>query len=149
MKFFLNLSKWINQFPFPGKGAIQPAVLAVYLSKGETKNKKAILAIGLLLLMILGHYSQFNMGLHIYEQKASVIYKCCGLIYALINILVTYTQVVILGRLLLHLHQFRNKVFLSKNRKTFSKLLDEYNPRYRWHWVVGTLIGQIIISSIY
>lgn len=145
MKFLLTISKWINKVPFPGKNWIRPSMLAVYTSTGTKKLKKSLLAIGVLLLMIAGHALQCDMGIYIYNHKESIVYQGIGLVYAVLNFLVTYTQVVILGRLLLHLWHYRNKTFLIEHRQLFKK----YSPRYGGLFVIGTLLGQIVVSIIY
>jgi hypothetical protein len=145
IRFFRISSNWVNRLPFAGKLSLRPVVLAVYTADKKTKKLKALGAFLLLSLFIVAHSSQVQLGVRGYSNHDLIPIKGFFLIYALANVLVTYTQCIIFSRLLVHLFRSKDK----RSRHLSSGIFQEYRPSYALTCILVTLGGQVIFGLLY
>ncbi|PIR97760.1 MAG: hypothetical protein COT89_03225 [Candidatus Colwellbacteria bacterium CG10_big_fil_rev_8_21_14_0_10_42_22] len=135
---FRKLSDYINKLPLAGKLAIAPVVFRAYTAPKGQRLSRFLMAVALLLVMIVGHYRQVLLGLELYTNGAPWA-QSIGLIYAAVNILVVYTQAVILIRVLARIRRLA-RMRNTTTRRTYKG----FSPAHKVACFAVTLGGQIV-----
>ena len=141
--YIKTLSFWINKLPLSGKLGIRPTMFAVYAEKSfKKKLVKSLAAYFILIMFVIGHSIQAKMGYDALQvQRHFLINFFCGM-YALVNVLVTFTQVVLTVRLTAHLIRSFSQEALFSHKIT----LYDFSWGHKLLAASVTIGGQLLFS---
>lgn len=139
MRTLRRISDFVNWFPFAGKPLIRSAVFWALSDSSYNRFVKTLLVLSLLVFYVYGHYIQMTMGWGLFLSAIPLMSKIIGLIYALANGLVVYTQIFLF---------FRVIALSLRHRGGFNHKTKPYSFGYILLCVVFTLAGQLIFSAV-
>lgn len=145
-QFLKITTKWIGMLPFSGRLILKPALFSVYGCRGKKKFKRLTFALIVLILFIAGHSFQAYLGYSLFKYTGYLVVKIVAVIYATVNVLVTYCQVFLFFRVTIHcLKRIKTDWRKKRRRKKISdREIPEFSVRQQIIFASITLAGQII-----
>jgi hypothetical protein len=137
-----SFAKLIDKLPFAGKLTIHPVIFGLYQSTTKEERRSSYLQIlGLLILFILFHVLQVNMGIKALEFNAPVWVKVVSALYAIANTCIVLTQIYLVFR--------TTRFYFCAPLPRMMREYAGYSDVQAVTMIAVTLGGQIIFLSLY
>jgi len=144
-KFFKIASKLIGRLPLCGRLAIKPLLIKTYSASGTEKKSLVFASYLLLTFFVLMHFLQAKLGYDLFCSKTNIAIQLFMLLYATINVLVTYAQFFLLCRLSIHCLKNRNMFRGGYVHKPFNS---NFSFAQTAVFLVVTMSGQIMFLTL-